>query len=103
MPWPRSEGSATPIRHPFWLLLGYQAKTRGKNKLPHAQETSQHYEYYEHDEHYEHYEQYEHEHDHYKCPKSMKHSHFYDWKSHLKLLERGDAVKPWEEKGDGAN
>ena len=54
---------------------------------------------------YEHYEQYEHEHehDHYKGPKSMKHSHFYDWKSHLKPLKRGDAIKPWEEKGDGAN
>ena len=30
----------------------------------------------------------------------MRHSIFYDWKHHFKLLGRGGVLKPWEEKGD---
>ena len=46
LPWPRSEGSAMTIRHPFGMLflflflLMYQAVTRSENKLPHAQYNS---------------------------------------------------------------
>ena len=45
LPWPRSEGSTMTIRHPFaifflFFLLMYQAVTRSKIKLPHAQNTT---------------------------------------------------------------
>ena len=48
LPWPRSEGSAMTIRHPFamLLLLGNLAVTRGKIKLPHAQYTSEPKDFY---------------------------------------------------------
>ena len=43
LPWLRSEETAMTIRHPSGLLLlfllGYQAVARGKNKLPHEQNT----------------------------------------------------------------